>query len=322
MIDLYGRNIDYLRISITDRCNLKCIYCMPEKEGDFLSLDKVLTNSEIYSLVEIFSELGIKKVRLTGGEPLTRKNITDLIRNIKSIKGIEEISVTTNGSFLHRRVSELVEAGLTSINISLDTLDAKKYATITRGGNLFNVLKSIKACLNAGLVVKLNTVVMDKINADEVMNFIKLTEMLDVDVRFIELMPIGTGKNYNGISNERIKNIILKIKEVDSKSEEKTSNGPATYLKIKGAKGRVGFISPLSKCFCKECNRIRVTADGSFKSCLYYDNGLNLRELLRAGISKDTLKKIIIDEVNKKPKSHNIIFGNKTDKRYMYEIGG
>lgn len=268
MKDRFGRNIDYLRISVTDNCNLRCIYCMKEKNNKFLKLEEKLTDDEIYKIVYEFSKLGIKKIRITGGEPLVRKNILNLIENLNNINGIEEIYITTNGILLLDYVEILAKNGVKGVNISLDSLKDYKFKDITRGGDLNKVLKAIDKCIECGIKVKLNTVIIDEINKDEVLDFIALTIKKPIDVRFIELMPIGEGKNFKPITNREILDIIKK-KYIDLKEiKREGSSGPAKYIKVNNSLGKIGFISAMSNCFCSECNRIRITSDGFFRLLL------------------------------------------------------
>ena len=323
MKDRFGRNIDYLRISVTDNCNLRCIYCMKEKNNKFLKLEEKLTDDEIYKIVYEFSKLGIKKIRITGGEPLVRKNILNLIENLNNINGIEEIYITTNGILLLDYVEILAKNGVKGVNISLDSLKDYKFKDITRGGDLNKVLKAIDKCIEYGIKVKLNTVIIDEINKDEVLDFIALTIKKHIDVRFIELMPIGEGKNFKPITNREILDIIKK-KYIDLKEiKREGSSGPAKYIKVNNSLGKIGFISAMSNCFCSECNRIRITSDGFLKQCLHWNYGVDLKELLRSGITEEKLQKVIKDNIYNKPEKHLFNEDTKDEElRFMNEIGG
>lgn len=322
MKDKFNREIDYLRISLTDRCNLRCIYCMEEDE-DFFEKEEILKDEEIIKVVKSFARLGVKKIRLTGGEPLVRNNILELIKNIYEIKGIEEIYITTNGINLKPMVKELKSYGVKGVNISLDTLDHDKYKKITRVGNLDKVLESIKECLDYDIKVKINTVLIDNINSDEVFELINITKDNNIYLRFIELMPIGVGNKFKGITTSEIKKIIegkLRYKNID---KEDGINGPATYIKIEGYKGQVGFISPMSECFCKDCNRIRLTSEGFLKACLHFNYGIDLKKILRKNDNLENLEDAIKKCIFNKPENHNF---NKKDKdkelKFMNKIGG
>ena len=322
MKDKFGREIDYLRVSVTDNCNLRCIYCMDEKDNDFLKKDNKLTDDEIYRIVKESAKLGIKKIRITGGEPLIRPGIVDLIGKINNIPGIEEIYLTTNGILLYDKVEALAKNGLKGVNISLDSLKEDRFKSLTRRGDLESVLKAIDKCLQYNLKVKLNTVMVNDINKDEILDFVNLTKEKDIDVRFIELMPIGIAVNYKGVTNEEI---LEKIKEQYDVVEVKRNKmaGPATYIKLQDGKGKVGFISALSNCFCEDCNRIRLTPEGFLKQCLHFDYGVDLRKLLREGITDEELGKVIYNNIYDKPEKH--LFLEKCDHKeikFMNQIGG
>lgn len=323
MLDTHGRNIDYLRISITDRCNLRCTYCMPKEGVKTIPKENILSIEEIFRIVKICSELGISKIRLTGGEPLVRAGVIDLIRNINTLPNINEICLTTNGLLLEQQIHSLVSSGLNRVNISLDTLKEDLYKEITRGGDLKKVLKAIGLATNANLKVKLNTVIIRDYNQDEIMDFVNLTESNSIDVRFIELMPIGEGKKLKSISTNEIKNIISKNATITPIKDKKIEDGPATYFKTKKGIGKIGFISPISHSFCENCNRIRLTAEGFLKQCLHWNYGTDLKHLIRENISDAELKKVIENCIYNKPSQHK--FKENTthsDVRFMSQIGG
>ena len=318
MIDGFGRKINYLRISLTDRCNLRCIYCMPEKGiTDIVPHDELLSLEEIYELTKSFVELGIDKIRFTGGEPLVRKNIVELIRKTRELDGIKDISLTTNAQLLKGMAKDLKEAGLNRVNISLDTLDPEKFSTITRGGNLNSVLESIDEAIKVGLTpIKINTVLMGGFNDNEIRDLVELTKR-GIDVRFIELMPIGEAVGFakdKFISND----IILKtISELEPVEREDISS-PATYYKLPGASGKVGIINPISCKFCDNCNRIRLTSTGQLKLCLHSNIEIDLKSALR---NKEDIKQLIRDSILTKEASHHL-----EDEEYitrnMNQIGG
>lgn len=323
MLDKFGRNVDYLRISITDKCNLRCIYCMPEKENTFCSNDKKLTNNEIQRIVNLSSKLGIRKVRLTGGEPLVMDGVVDLINNINSIEGIEEIAITTNGILLDDKIETLARCGLKKVNISLDTLKEDKYFKITRGGDLNKVLSAINKGIKLGIKIKLNVVIVEGINDDEILDLIDLTKKIPVDVRFIELMPIGEGKKFKGLSNESLFEFIKKNNIEFEYINRNSHDGPAEYIKLKDALGRVGFISAMSNCFCKECNRIRITTDGFLKQCLNWKSEINLKSIIKSGATDDEIKDIIEKAIYNKPEKYLFKSMDKNKEiKFMNEIGG
>ena len=323
MKDKFGREIDYLRVSVTDNCNLRCVYCMEEKDNIFLKKENKLTDDEIYRIVKESASLGIKKIRITGGEPLVRTGIVELIGRINSIPGIEEINMTTNGILLYDKVEALAKNGLKGVNISLDSLKKERFKTLTRRGELSSVLKAIDKCLEYNLKVKINTVMVNDINKDEIIDFVDMTKNKAVDVRFIELMPIGIAVNYKGVTNEEILATIKEhYKEVIEVKRSKMG-GPATYVKLNEAKGKIGFISAMSNCFCEDCNRIRLTPEGFLKQCLHFDYGVDLRKLMRDGISDEELKKVIYHNIYDKPEKH--LFLEKCEHKeikFMNQIGG
>lgn len=322
MKDGIGRDIDYLRLSITDHCNLQCIYCMPEK-CSFSRSNEFLTSDEIEKIVIATSKLGIKKVRLTGGEPLIRKDFLEILKKIKKIDGIEKIAVTTNGINLYENLEKYEKAGLNCLNISLDSLNSEKYKEITRGGDLNKVLNAIKkACEMSYERVRVNVVVIEGVNLEELFDFVNLAKEYRVGVRFIELMPIGEGKKFKSVKNSELLN---RIKERYTLYEvhEKKGDGPAKYYKIDGFKGEIGFISPLSNKFCEKCNRIRVTSKGFLKLCLHYNEGIDLKPYLKKECSE--LSEIIKKSLEKKPKNHDMgleCSNKKIDDKRMNEIGG
>ena len=285
MIDKFGRKIDYLRISVTENCNLKCIYCIDENNILNSCNNDILTDDEIVKIATECARLGIKKIRITGGEPLVRKNIESLIYKLKCINGIEEIYITTNGVLLHTKIEDLKKNGLTG--------------------------------------VKINTVIVDDINKDEIIDFVNLTKDKNLDIRFIELMPIGAAKNYKGTSNEEINQIINKnFKNIKVENKSKRS-GPAKYIRIDNYKGKIGFISPISSCFCEDCNRIRLTSTGFLKKCLHYNYGVDLKKHIRSNISDKDLNELIYSNIYDKPQEHLFMedCDNKENK-YMNQIGG
>lgn len=318
MIDSFGRNINYLRISVTDLCNLRCKYCIPEQGINKIDNKEILTLEEIEEITKIFVELGVTKVRITGGEPLVRKNVLKLIKNIGSIEKIKDFSITTNGTLLEDYIEELKAFGVNRLNISLDTFNEDRYKYITRGGELQKVLNGIEKAKQMGISpIKFNVVLVKGFNDDEIKDFVNLTIDEDVHVRFIELMPIGQCKNWSlgkFISNETI---LSKVKGLEEDKSEDISS-PAKYYKLPNAKGKVGLISSISCNFCKDCNRIRLTCDGKLKLCLHSDEEIDLKNPLRNG---EDVKQIIINAINKKPQRHNLEDGEYIN-RNMVAIGG
>lgn len=325
MRDQFNRDINYLRLSVTDRCNLRCVYCLPEFSKDFIDESKLLTIEEYFRLIRILGSLGIKKIRITGGEPLVRKGIPKLIKNINSLENIEETAMTTNGILLEKYLDELAANGLSSLNISLDTLDEKKYNYITRGGELEKVIKSIERAIKYKIKIKINSVIIDDFNKNDITNLVDFAVNNNIDLRFIELMPIGCGKNLKGVSNEEILSVVTKNRAAVETDNGGHISGPAKYHKLEGTNTKIGFISPLSSCFCETCNRIRITSEGKLKQCLYYDSKLDLMKMLRTESSDKKLLEEIKNEIYFKNKQHNFT-GNPEDeekeKNTMSVIGG
>lgn len=333
MLDQYSRNIDYIRISVTDHCNLRCTYCMPQTCETYLRQEELLTYDEIVKLAEIYRSLGIKNVKLTGGEPLVREHIEELIFRLKKECGMEKVTLTTNGILLEQQLDGLVKAGLDGVNISLDTLNPEHYNRLTRGcntgknfsdSNLEAVLRGMqKAQKQAGVSVKVNCVLMHQ-TREELLALAELARD-GVNVRFIELMPIGQGKEKHTLKETDVKQILCETYGTIKPSAEKLGSGPAHYIGIDGFEGKIGFISAISHKFCSGCNRVRMTADGFLKPCLQYETGMNLRTLLRDGVSDAELKAQIETTITQKPKCHH--FGEmnvteQTEHRGMFEIGG
>ena len=321
MQDNYNRRIDYMRISVTDRCNLRCFYCMPEEGVCKMDHRDVLRYEEIIRVVREGARLGISRIRLTGGEPLVRPGIEGLIRSIRSVEGIKEISLTTNGQLLKDMAADLKQAGLDRVNISLDSLVPEKYKEITKGGNLKRVLESICVCIETGLKpVKINVVIMKGVNDDEIEDLAKLARMLPISVRFIELMPIGhTLQRYEDhyISMDSVMKRLPGLVPVNKVQ----GGGPAVNYRLPGAIGTVGFIGALSHNFCHRCNRIRLTADGKIKPCLHSDLEVDLRPALREG--KGELGDALVRAIELKPQRHSMDnAGGIEGSRDMYQIGG
>lgn len=321
MKDLFGREITYLRISVTDRCNFRCSYCMPPEGICKLKHEDILRNEEIVEIVKEMALYGIRKIRLTGGEPLIRKGIVDLVREIKQIEGISEITMTTNGYFLEEMLDDLIDAGLDRVNISIDSLKPEKFETITRGGKLDVVLNAIDAAYNSKLrKVKLNIVLIGGFNDDEIEDFVDITKSRDIDVRFIELMPIGVAADWSKekfVSNDLVLEKVSELKPIDYFDK----SSPARYYQKEGNSGLVGLINPISCNFCSNCNRIRLTSDGKIKPCLHSDEEIDLLDAIRN--HPEDVGEVIKQGVINKPKEHHINdIGFMPVMRDMNKIGG
>ncbi len=306
--DTFLRVIDYLRVSVTDRCNLRCLYCMPP-EGIVPSEHRdILTYEEIIRIIEIGAGLGVRKVRLTGGEPLTRKNISFLISSIKKIRGIEDLSLTTNGILLEKYAAEIAAAGLDRINVSIDSFDPATYGKITRGGSLDAVLRGIAEAERAGLrPIKINMVPIRGVNDTEVIEFANLTFNSDYHVRFIEFMPSGNNDYWSPdkyITTDELKKKIETIAPLTPVHMRK--DGPSRYFRLKGARGVIGFISALSHHFCKDCNRLRLTSDGKLRPCLFSETEIDLKVALRSGEPDAEIERLLRLSIEIKPEGHNI----------------
>jgi len=320
--DSFGRSINYLRVSATDRCNLRCLYCMPPEGVPQIPHSEVLSYEEIRTVVQAGAELGINKIRLTGGEPLVRAELPELIKMLSQIEGIRELSLTTNGTLLEKYALELKQAGLSRVNVSLDTLKTDRFQYITRLGRLKDVLEGIEAAEEAGFKpVKINTVVMRGVNDDEISDFARMTCDTGWHVRFIELMPFkGVAEFVPSVEVRRRISLLGKVEPCPSV----TGNGPARYYRLAGAKGTIGFISPLTELpFCSRCNRIRLTPDGRLRPCLLGEDEIDLKMPLRNNASTEELRRLILKAVASKPEHHHLEGGNvRPVKRKMSQIGG
>ena len=324
MLDIYNRKIDYIRISITDRCNLRCIYCMPEEGIKLIDHKEVLSYEEIIRLCRQFAKIGISKVKITGGEPLVRKDVHKLIKAIKEIDGIDNVTMTTNGILLENVIDDLVNAGLDAVNISIDTLREDRYREITRLGDINKVMRGINKCLTyKNLKVKINCVPIKGENEEELLDLINLCKDNDISIRFIEVMPIGLGRNMKGFSDEEIIEIVEKNLGKLTPYHGKLGNGPSTYYSLEGYKGKIGFISAVNHKFCESCNRVRLTCEGFLKACLQYNIGTDLRVLLRSGKSDEEILEAIKNTIYNKPEEHsfNLII-EKEEQKAMSQIGG
>lgn len=334
MRDGHGRVIDYLRISLTDRCNFRCIYCMPEEGVSALGHDDILRIEEIEAIVRVATRIGIRSVRLTGGEPLVRKGVVDLVASLNAMEGIENISLTTNGVLLPEMASDLKQAGLSRVNISLDTLDPQQFTEITRVGKLDSTLRGIDAALETGFnPVKINAVTVRSLDQDY-LEFAKLSIDRPLHTRFIEYMPVGESSGVDGsgwgkqdvIPSEELLQIINEqavaeglpaLVPLDG-DHKPVGWGPARYFEFPGAQGTVGFISPLSRHFCSECNRLRLTADGKLRPCLFSDEEIDVRAALREG-GEEAVYECFLQALHLKPDEHHDKIGTE---RNMSQIGG
>lgn len=340
--DAFERKIDYIRISVTDRCNFRCNYCQPE--GGFVPMNHsdLLTYEEIEHLCRLFAKLGIRNIKLTGGEPLVRKGVVSLVKKLHHIDGIRQVTMTTNGSLLAEHLADLKAAGLDGVNISLDTLNPKRFEQVTSVDALANVIDAIHCVVDVGIPsVKINCVPMPDMTEKEIWELAAFAKEKAIQVRFIEMMPIGSGKDHAGVREQEIRTIIEEqygeLKPIDTV----LGNGPACYYQPKGFAGHIGFISAMSHKFCDKCNRIRLTSDGILKPCLQYAGALDLKKLLRDGTTDEEMIRIIKQAIQKKPECHQFqayeetcktkgtiddeyepCSGEKLEERMMSGIGG
>lgn len=329
MLDPFEREVSYLRVSVTDRCDFRCVYCMAENMT-FLPKRDVLSLEELERLCTIFVRQGVKKLRLTGGEPLVRRNIMSLIRGLGGLLdggGLEELTVTTNGSQLPKLATELVDAGVKRINVSIDTLDPEKFETITRWGKLDQVIAGLDAADRAGLAVKINAVALKGVNADELATMLRWCGDRGYDMTIIEVMPMGD------IGEQRVDQY-LPLSMVRSRLAEEftltdidyATGGPARYVKIEETGGRLGFITPMTHNFCESCNRVRLTCTGTLYMCLGQEDAADLREPLRASESDEPVIQAIHEAIQRKPKGHDFIIDRRgpvaATPRHMSVTGG
>ncbi len=325
MKDKFERDIKYMRISITDRCNLRCIYCVPT-ELENKTHDNILRYEEIINICKYAVELGITRFKVTGGEPLVRKGAVSFISELKNMKGVQQVTLTTNALLLGQYLDELKSAGIDGINISLDTCNEKTFNKITGSSGVSEILDVLKKCVDLGIKTKINCVPLKGYNENDIYDLIEIARNNYIDVRFIEVMPIGFGKGFVGIKSLDIKKeLLLKYKNA-IEIDERRGNGPANYIKIPNFKGCIGFIDAIHDKFCGSCNRVRLTSDGYFKPCLFYNGSVNLRDIIRQeGYSniKEIMEKVIIN----KDKEHyldntSIENSSNIEENSMREIGG
>ena len=326
LIDRFGRTVDYLRISITDRCDFRCVYCMAE-DMTFLPREQILSLEEIYWVAAVFAQLGVKKIRITGGEPLVRKGALGLLQKLGQIEGLTELVMTTNGSQLEVYASALKAAGVKRLNISLDTLDADKFKAITRTGNLKQVIRGIQAAKSAGFQrIKINAVILKDRNHLEVIELVRFAVDLGIDISFIEEMPLGVISQHNR-SEAFYSSAMIKADLRESFNLEPSlqrTGGPSNYFNVIGTDTQVGFISPHSDNFCSTCNRVRLTAEGRLLLCLGNEHSVDLKQVLRAHPGDaETLKQVIIEAMPLKPERHEFTLHEQPIiLRYMNMTGG
>ncbi len=324
-VDQYRRDIDYLRISLTDVCNLRCVYCMPEHMA-FRRPAELLTDAELFRLIALFARLGFRKIRFTGGEPTLRRGLVELVRHTVRQPGIRQVSLTTNGLMLDQLAQPLADAGLSSVNVSLDTLDPARFRELTRWGNVRDVLAGIKAAAAAGLRLKLNAVPIRGVNdTDGAVALARLTLEHDWQVRFIEVMPFANNAGFQTGHIVREAELRARLEEALGPLESLHAgqlDGEARMFRVPGAPGAIGFISPVSSPFCAACNRVRLTADGRLRLCLLRDDEGDLRELLRGGANDEELEAVIRSAIHRKPWGHDLARDLIPISRGMSEIGG
>ena len=323
LIDPFGRRIEYVRLSVTDKCNLRCFYCLPKGFKDFEQPEHWLSYDEIERIIKAFTELGVARVRLTGGEPLVRKNLAELAQRLTSLPGLDDLSLSTNAMLLNKQACDLQRAGISRINVSLDTLDPEKFKEIT-GGELQPVLDGLMAAKNAGFApIKINVVAMKDINDDELEDMVEFCLQHDFTLRFIETMPMGvTSKDATDhyLDLQLVKQRLAK--RFDLIPGVMPGGGPARYVQLRNTNLRIGFITPISQHFCESCNRVRLSVDGTLYLCLGQDDKVELRPLLRAGISDEELKTCLVEAISLKPEKHE--FKEKPEQvvRLMSMTGG
>jgi GTP 3',8-cyclase len=326
LIDPFNRRLNYLRISITDRCNLRCTYCQPDGLREKLPHEAILNYEEILRIARVGVELGISKIRITGGEPLVRKGVYGFLDEMSRIDGLSDISLTTNGVFLKENIDKIGKAGIHRVNISLDTLNREKYLEITGHDQFDRIWEGIQAADKKGFYpIKLNAVAIRGLNEETILDFARLTFKYPYHVRFIEYMPIGVGdrNNPSALLTPEIKKRVSELGELIPVRAEESRDGPAERYRLKGAKGEIGFISALSSHFCKTCNRLRLTASGQLRVCLLSDRQFDLKGPLRKGCSDKALAAIFLQAVKTKPSRHTLNEENSSSvESQMSSIGG
>ena len=327
LVDPFGRQISYLRLAVTDRCNLRCQYCMPETGIDIVPRQELLTFKEMYRITRVLSELGVNKVRLTGGEPFVRKDFISLVKSLSHNDRLDQINITTNGALVKDHISTLEKLKVKSINLSIDSLQPQKFLRITRRDQFARVWEAYLELLKSSLQLKLNVVVQSGFNTDEIVDFVELTEKEDIAVRFIEEMPFN-GKGQRKVKeNWDFKRILDHIAETFDSFESVASGKSSTSrnYRVDGYKGTFGIIPAFTRTICNDCNRIRITATGLFKNCLFDDGVFNLRDFLRNGASNEDLKALFLSLVKEKPENGFVAEANRSEgnvSESMSTIGG
>jgi cyclic pyranopterin phosphate synthase len=324
MHDSYGRRINYLRISLTDACNLRCVYCMPE-DMNFRPRHELMTDEEILYLVRVGASLGVNKIRLTGGEPTIRPNLVELVRGIAQTPGIKDLAMTTNAILLDKLAQPLAEAGLQRVNISIDTLDGEKFHRITRWGHIDDVWRGIRAAELAGMTpIKLNSVVVRNFNEEDMIDLARLTLENDWDVRFIEMMPFGEISDFQQTNVVTFREMRERVEGAFGQLEEAGYDfvDPSRPFRIPGAMGTLGFISSVTEPFCQGCGRVRLTADGKLRLCLLRDDEVDLLSVLRQGATFEEMQQLMHEGAFHKPWGHSLAEGAFAENRAMNQIGG
>lgn len=322
MIDRYGRTIDYMRISVTDRCNLRCVYCVPECGVTRIPAERLLTEEELLRITRAAAKEGIAHVKVTGGEPLLRPNLAGLVQKIREIPGIETVTLTTNGILLPDQIDALAAAGISGINISLDTLNKERYRSLTRGGELERALAGLEAAKRQkGVTVKVNAVLYETHWEEDALTLAALAEKDPVHVRFIEHMPLGTEAEERPVREDAILALLQREYGKCESYQGKIGEGPGHYVTFPGMTGKIGFISAISHKFCSGCNRLRLTADGDLRMCLQSKEGIPLRELLRDGATDEKLREVLRGCILQKPEGHQMT-EQKIEAEGMCQIGG
>ena len=316
-----------MRISITDRCDLRCRYCMPAEGIEKVSMSRILTYEEILRICEAAAGLGISRFKITGGDPLVRKGCTSLVQELKKLRGVEQVTLTTNGQLLSEAIGVLAEAGVDGLNISLDSLNADRYRYITGGGDVSKTLEAIDESIAAGIRTKINCLLQKQFNEDEITDFAEFAFNKGIDVRFIEIMPVGFGKPETGIANDEVLATLRRTYPDLIKDESVHGNGPAVYYRLRDKNGAIGLISAMHHSFCESCNRIRLTSQGLIKPCLCYEEGVDLRPTLEAGVldpeSHDAALRAALEEaIKRKPLGHTFHNRASVETKAMSQIGG
>ncbi|MBE9516468.1 MAG: GTP 3',8-cyclase MoaA [Proteobacteria bacterium] len=324
LIDPFGRHIEYVRLSVTDRCNLRCTYCMPKGFDDFEIPDEWLSFEEIEQLMQAFASMGLKRIRLTGGEPLVRRNLPELISRLSAIPGIEDLSLSSNAVLMERQAQELKQAGVTRLNISLDTLRADRFTEITGGGRLDKAMAGLMAAKAAGFApIKINMVAMKGVNDDEYEAMVDFCIEHDFTLRFIETMPVGSAGRWASSHYHDLGEVRKQLKQrFDLVPGVMSGGGPARYERVNGTELRIGFITPISRHFCETCNRVRLSADGQLYLCLGQNARYDLRKVLRSGVDEAGLQAAINEALALKPQRHEFKENPEQVTRLMSMTGG